>query len=115
MAEKEKKVNPIVIDDPDKGKKYTLTFTRETVKEAESDGFAISELDMYPMTRIPQMFYYAFLANHEDEVTKEDTDRILDELGGIADLPDGLIKRLGELYGEAFKSTITNPRIKVKF
>ena len=31
MAEKETKVNPIVIEMPDSGKKYTLTFTRETV------------------------------------------------------------------------------------
>ena len=115
MAEKEKKVNPIVIDDPDKGKKYTLTFTRDTVSKAETEGFAIDELDKFPMTRIPQMFYYAFLANHENEITREDTDRVLDELGGIAGLPDGLMKRLGELYGASFRSTVTNPRIKVKF
>ena len=115
MAEKNKKIDPIVIDDIDKGKKYTLTFTRDTVKEAESDGFAVDELDRFPLTRIPQMFYYAFMANHEGEVTREDTDRILDELGGIADMPDGMLKRLGELYGVAFRSTTTNPRIKVKF
>ena len=115
MAEKETKVNPIVIEMPDSGKKYTLTFTRETVLEAEAEGFAIDEIDKFPLTRIPQMIYYAFMANHRNEVTKEDTDRILDELGGIPSLPEGLLKRLGELYGNAFKSTTTNPRIKVKF
>ena len=114
MAEKEI-LKPIEIENPDTGKKYTLTFTRETVKEAESNGFIVDEIDKYPLTRIPELFYYAFLANHENEVTRAETDEILDMIGGIADMPDGLLKRLGELYGNAFKSLTVNPRIKVKF
>lgn len=115
MAEKTKKVDPIVIDDPDKGKKYTLNYTREVVKEMESDGFVLSDIDKFPVTMIPTMFYWAFMANHENEVTREETDALLESIGGIGGLPSGLLVRLGELYGEALKSTAVNPRIKVKF
>ena len=113
MADKEV-LKPIEIDNPDTGKKYTLTFTRETVKEAEDNGFIVNEIDQYPLTRIPELFYYAFLANHSD-VTKAETDEILEAIGGIADMPEGLLRRLASLYGNAFKSLTVNPRIKVKF
>lgn len=113
MAEKEI-LKPIEIENPDTGKKYTLTFTRETVKEAEENGFVVNEIDQYPLTRIPELFHYAFIANHPD-ITRAETDELLDELGGIADMPDGLLKRLASLYGNAFKSLTVNPRIKVKF
>ena len=115
MAEKKEILKPVEIENPDTGKRYTLTFTRETVKEAESNGFKVNEIDQFPLTRIPEMFYYSFLANHKDEVTRAETDEILDMIGGIADMPDGLLKRLGELYANGFKSLTVNPRIKVKF
>lgn len=115
MAEKEKKVNPIVIDDPDKGKKYTLTFTREVIKEMEEDGFVLNDIDKFPATMIPSMFYWAFMANHMNEVTREDTDKLLEEIGGVGGLPAGFLTRMGELYANALKSTAVNPRIKVKF
>ena len=114
MAEKKEVLKPVEIENPDTGKKYTLTFTRETVKEAEGDGFKINEIDQYPLTRIPELFHYAFLANHED-ITREETDELLDMIGGIADMPEGLLKRLAQLYGNAFRSLTVNPRIKVKF
>ena len=110
MAEKEI-LKPIEIENPDTGKKYTLTFTRESVKEAEENGFVVNEIDQYPLTRIPELFHYAFIAN----ITRTETDEILDMIGGIADMPDGLLKRLASLYGNAFRSLTVNPRIKVKF
>jgi hypothetical protein len=115
MAEKNKKVNPIVIDDPEKNKKYSLTFTREVIKEMEDDGFVLGDIDKFPVTMIPEMFYYAFLANHRDAITREETDNLLEEIGGVGGLPTGFLTRLGELYAEALKSTVVNPRIKVKF
>ena len=84
------------------------------VIEAESEGFVVSEIDQFPLTRIPELFYYAFLAEQRD-ITRAETDEFLDAIGGIADMPEGLLRRLASLYGNAFKSLTVNPRIKVKF
>lgn len=97
------KVKPIVLTDTETGEKYTLEFTRDSVRFAESRGFEIEKLDKTPMTTIPDLFYYSFRANHK-WVSREKADRILfEDLGG---LPDGMVERLGELYAAPFDSLI---------
>lgn len=97
------KVKPIVLTDTETGEKYTLEFTRDSVRFAEARGFEIEKLDKTPMTTIPDLFYYSFRANHK-YVSREKADRILfEDLGG---LPDGMVERLGELYAAPFESLI---------
>ena len=64
-------------------------------------GFKIDEVSEYPMTKIPELFFYAFRMHHKN-VAREKTDKILfEEMGGV---PEGLIERLAELYTEPFET-----------
>lgn len=92
-------MKPIVIKD---GKtEYTLEFNRETIKFAESRGFKIENVSDFPMTFIPDLFYYAFRMHHKN-LSREKTDKILfEEMGGI---PADMLTRLCELYVEPFNA-----------
>lgn len=99
MAET-KKIKPIILHFED-GRDYTLEFNRESVRFAEARGFDINDLGKFPMTKLPELFFYAFRMHHMN-VSRAETDRILfDDLGG---LPDGMAERLGELYGAPFQA-----------
>lgn len=106
MANKEinEKVKPIVLRNPETNEVYTLEFNRETVKFAEQRGFDIAKVGDYPMTMLPELFWYAFRMHHKS-VSKEKAERILfDDLGGM---PDGMAERLGALYASPFEA-LTN-------
>lgn len=110
-----KDVKPIIVTDDETGMEYTLEFTRESVKFAEMRGFKYNDVSDYPMTKIPELWFYAFRAHHKN-VSRAKTDALLDGLGGI---PDGLLERLGELYAAPFSAltdgqTEENPTVKVK-
>lgn len=103
MASKEvnEQVKPIIIHDVENSTDYTLEFNRESVRFAEQRGFDIEDVGRYPLTKIPELFYYAFRMHHKN-VSREKTDRILfDDLGG---LPDGALERLGALYAAPFEA-----------
>lgn len=92
-------MKPIVLKSKDT--EYTLEFNRESIKFAEMRGFKIEEVAEYPMTKIPELFFYAFRMHHKN-VAREKTDKILfEEMGG---LPEGFIERLAELYTEPFET-----------
>ena len=96
----ETKVNPIIITDEETGQIYTLEFSRESVKFAEAHGFSFDDVSRYPMSKIPELFFYAFRKNHKN-IARDKTDKILDKMNGI---PNGLIERLAELYAEPFEA-----------
>jgi len=103
MANKEvnEHVKPIIIHDEENGVDYTLEFSRESVRFAEARGFDIDDVARFPMTKVPELFFYAFRMHHPN-VSREKTDRILfEELGG---LPDGVAERLGALYAAPFEA-----------
>lgn len=89
-------MKPIILKNKDT--EYTLEFNRESVKFAEMRGFKFEEVTDFPMSKIPELFYYAFRMHHKN-VARDKTDKILDELGG---LPEGFIERLVELYTAPF-------------
>ena len=92
-------MKPIVLKSKDT--EYTLEFNRESIKFAEMRGFKIDEVSEYPMTKIPELFFYAFRMHHKN-VARDKTDKILfEEMGGV---PEGLIERLVELYTEPFET-----------
>ena len=93
-------VKPIIIRNTEDGTEYTLEFNRESVKFAESRGFKVDDVANFPMTKVPEFFYYAFRMHHKN-VARDKTDKILsEELGGI---PEGMIERLTELYAQPFE------------
>lgn len=107
MASKEinEQVNPIKLTDNETGMVYTLEFDRESIKFAEARGFRYNEVGDYPMTLLPDMFYYAFRMHHKN-ISREKTDRIFfEDLGG---LPEGMAERLGALYAATLESLTAN-------
>jgi hypothetical protein len=69
------------------------------------------------MTRIPELFYYAFRMHHMN-VSREKTDKILfEDLGGAT--PE-LIARLAQLFAEPYRSLYNatgkskNPRVTME-
>ena len=104
-TEQNEQVNPIIIHDIENAIDYTLEFSRESVRFAESRGFNIDDVGRYPMTKIPELFFYSFRMHHKN-VSREKTDRILfDDLGGM---PDGMAERLGALYAAPFEALSNN-------
>lgn len=99
------RVKPIIIHDAENDIDYTLEFNRESIRFAEARGFDINDVAKYSMTKLPELFYYAFRMHHKN-VSREKTDRILfDDLGGM---PEGMAERLGALYGVPFEALISN-------
>ena len=104
------RVNPIIIRNEDTGDEYTLEFNRESIRFAEQRGFDIADVGKFPMTKLPELFFYAFRMHHRN-VSREKTDRILfDDLGGM---PDGMAERLGALYSAPFEA-LSNDNGKAK-
>lgn len=103
-------VKPITIRNEDTGDEYTLEFNRESIRFAEQRGFDIADVGRFPMTKLPELFFYAFRMHHRN-VSREKTDRILfDDLGGM---PDGMAERLGALYSAPFEA-LSNDNGKAK-
>lgn len=103
MSKKEvnEKIKPLVLTDNDTGDKYTLEFSRESVKFAEARGFDLGDVSKYPMTKIPELFFYAFRMHHKN-IARERTDRMLfEDLGG---LPSAALERLVMLYTAPFEA-----------
>lgn len=93
-------IKPIILTDNTNGDKFTLEFNKDSVKFAEMRGFQLDDVQKFPMTHIPLLFFYAFRMHHKN-VAKERTDKILEGIGG---LPDGFLERLMQLYIEPFKA-----------
>lgn len=101
---KDNVIKPICITDSETGEKYTLEFNRESVLFAERNGFNIDDIDIHPMTRIPELFFYAFRMHHKF-IKREKTDEILfDKEKGLGGMPEGMLNRLGELYAAPFNA-----------
>lgn len=97
------KIKPIILTDTENGDKFTLEFSRESVKWAEMHGFVLDDVEKYPMTKIPELFYYAFRMHHKN-IARNKTDKIFfEDLGGIS---SAIVERLGLLYAAPFDSLI---------
>lgn len=112
------RVKPIIIHDEDND--YTLEFNREAILFAEARKFDIDDVGKYPMTKIPELFWYAFRMHHKS-MSKAQTDKIFfEKLGGFEGVPDGFATRLGELYNAPFvasfdgETVAKNPNVTVE-
>ena len=90
-------INPMRVTDNDKGVTYELDFSRDAVRFAENRGFEVDTVLKFPVTRIPELFYYAFRKNHKN-VSKSQTDDLLERLGGLT---GPMLERLIQLYNQA--------------
>lgn len=102
MSEAMTEVKPITLTDQN-GRKYILEFNRAAIQFAEARGFILEEVAKFPMTKIPEFFYYAFYMHHKG-ITKEKTDKLL---SGIGELPEGFLERLVSLYAVPLNTLTT--------
>ncbi len=93
MQETNEQIKPIVLED-EKGNIYTLEYSREAVIFAENRKFLIDDVVKYPVSKIPELFFYAFYMHHKG-ITRQTTDELLKNIGEI---PDGFLERLIQLY-----------------
>ena len=106
------KAKPIIIKNAETGEEYTLEFNRESVKFADARKFDIDEVSKYPMTKIPELFWYAFRMHHKN-MSKADTDKIFfEQLGGFEGVPEGFGTRLGDLYNAPFMASFDGEKIE---
>ena len=87
-----------------KGTKYTLEYTRASVRALENQGFKLSDIEDKPMTTLPTLFAGAFYAHHrflKQAVIDEIFDNIKDKMG--------LMTKLGEMYNEPLEALIDDP------
>lgn len=101
MADKENEnVKPIIIRDKEHNKEYTLEFNRESIKFAEQRGFMLADVDRFPMTKLPEFFWYAFRMHHPS-VSLNQAEKIMNQIGGIN---EAVGRRLGELWAVPYES-----------
>ena len=93
-------VKPIILHDNENEREYTLEFNRESIKFAESRGFKLQDVDDFPMSKVPEFFWYAFRMHHPS-VSLNQAEKMLEKLGG---LNEPLAKRLGELWAVPFQT-----------
>ena len=86
------------------GRDYTLEFTRRTVEAMERKGFVASELTVKPVSRLPELFAGAFLANHPSE-KREVVDAIYGRMGNKS----ALVSKLAEMYNEPVEALFAEP------
>ncbi len=86
------------------GKKYTLEYTRASIKKMEAQGFDINKLESAPMTMIDLVIKGSFLANHS-YLTEGELDDILAHLTN----KNGLLEVLSGMIGETYESLLEDP------
>lgn len=85
-------------------KEYTLEFTRRTVSEMEKRGFVAADVEIKPMSTLPELFEGAFLAHHR--FVKKD---IIDEIFSKLTDKENLIGKLAEMYNEPIMALVEEP------
>ena len=94
---KNDRVQPIKLTDNDTKETYELDFSRESIKFAEARGFKVDEVTDYPVTKFPELFFYAFRMHHKN-LSRTQTDALYDKLGGYT---PKFLERLIMLYNQA--------------
>lgn len=92
-----------------KEKTYTLQFTRSVVEKMEEDGFDVTEVQSKPVTMIPKLFRYSFLAKQQGvdpNLTDEILSNLEDKSGLIEQLSVMYLETVNTLFGEPSKNAI---------
>lgn len=96
----EEKVQPLKLTDTETNVTYTLDFNRDSIRFAEAHQFKLDDVSDYPVTKIPEFFYYAFRMHHKN-LSRTQTDKILEALGGLS---TAVADRLVSLYAQVIGS-----------
>lgn len=86
------------------GKDYTLGFSKNTIRQMESNGFVANEINNKPATVLPDLFAGAFLLHHR--FVKPE---VIEAIYGKLPAKDKLVKALGEMYSEPIEALMAEP------
>ena len=90
----------------DNGINYTLEYSRETVKQMESRGFRLDEIDSKPQTMFTLLFAGAFLMHHRKVYGNT---ALVEEIYNKFTNRDELITTLVKMYQEPTLSLFDEP------
>lgn len=94
---KNDRIHPIKLTDNDTNETYELDFSRDSIRFAEQRGFKVDEVTDYPVTKFPEIFYFAFRMHHKN-LSRTQTDALYEKLGGYT---PKFLERLIMLYNQA--------------
>lgn len=89
------------------GKEYVLTYTRESVVEAERMGMNMSGMEGKPIGTMLDIFRYSFLAHH-----KAVSEKTINEIYKLFDDKTGLIEKLADMYRETVETLMSDDKSK---
>lgn len=84
--------------------KFTLEFTRNSVKALDKKGFDISKISSTPLTTITELFSGAFIAHHAT-LKEEYKEQIYSQLKDKSKL----LEVLAEMYNETITTLFEDP------
>ena len=86
---------------------YVLEYSRNAVKQMESQGFVLDQISDKPMTMVPLLVYGAFM-KHNRGIKRDLVDEIYDHLTAkLGDEENGFIHTLLDMYADTV-NTLTN-------
>ena len=91
-------------------KKYTLEFTRQSVRQLEAQGFVLEQISDKPVTMIPLLFYGAFMKNHKG-IKRSLVDEIYESIPNKFNEESGFMTTLIEMYAETIQTLTEDKEI----
>ena len=86
---------------------YVLEYSRNAVKQMESQGFVLDQISDKPMTMVPLLVYGAFM-KHNRGIKRDLVDEIYEHLTDkVGDEENGFIHALLDMYADTV-NTLTN-------
>ena len=86
------------------GKRYTLEYNRNSVRQIERQGFKVNESESMPMNTVMALFNGAFIMHHRNIDPKT-----LDEIYDTVPNKQSLIEKLSEMYSEPMLALVSEP------
>lgn len=94
----EERVLPIKITDNETGTTYELDFNKDAVALADRRKFDLDDVQKFPGTKIPELFYYSFRMHHRNMSETQTNDILYNKLGGLS---GEMLARLMQLFDQA--------------
>lgn len=86
------------------GKKYTLEYNRNSIRQMERQGFRLNDSDGMPMNTVTSLFNGAFLMHHRN-IAPQTLDAIYDSITKKEDF----LAKLAEMYSEPMAALVSEP------
>ena len=87
-----------------KGKRYTLEYNRNSIRQMERQGFKINYSEGMPMSTVTALFNGAFLMHHRNI-----DPNTLDALYDTVPNKESFIQKLSEMYSEPMLALVSDP------